>query len=483
MISVGSRNACMRAGARSLVRALFAGSALLLLNGGFGAPSARAQSPAAAPQGQPADALKSAFDALPEAERRAIQEALVWTGDYKGVIDGVLGRGGREALAAYARRAKTAPEALLADARRKQLLAEAQKLRSAAGFRAVADGRSGASIAFPAAIFTRRADAPTGARWSNAAGSASLETFRDDGDLPALFERLRAPAPGRKIAYSVLRPDFLVVSGEDQRGMFYTRAARAEAAGKPATRGYTLVYARALQPSFETFAIAISNGFQPFASAPAAGQVATSGEPAPVAPPPRRRMVEATAIALGPDRALTSLSRDCPDMRVGDRPAKIAGRDPESGLALLETQGLRAALVRPATRAPGADVEVFALFAAQAGAGASVSLAPGRLLAPASAGAPWRVSAAVQDGVGGAAIFDRSGAWIGVVAQPPQEPRRIAGVIPQAAWRLTPSAQILAFLSAANVKVETSDAAAGDRSAGEVAGANAAALLAVSCLR
>ena len=204
--------------------------------------------------------------------------------------------------------------------------------------------------------------------------------------MPALFERLRAPAPTRRVVYSVLRPDFLVVSGEDERGMFYTRAARGEAAGRPLVRGYTLVYARALQPSFETFAIAISNGFQPFPSTQAPASVAAAG-PAPVAPPPPRRVIEASAIALGPDRALTSLSRDCPDMRLGDRPAKIARRDAESGLALIETQGLRAALVRPATRAPGADADVFALFAAQAG----VSLAPGRVLEPVGEGAPWRV--------------------------------------------------------------------------------------------
>ena len=166
-------------------------------------------------------------------------------------------------------------------------------------------------------------------------------------------------------------------------------------------------------------------------------------------------------------------------MRLGDRPAKIARRDAESGLALIETQGLRAALVRPATRAPGADADVFALFAAQAG----VSLAPGRVLAPVGEGAPWRVSAPVQDGVGGAPVFDRTGALVGVLAQPPQEPRRIAGVIPQAAWRMTTSAQILAFLSAANVKLDTSEAPSGEKSAGDVAGANAAALLAVSCQR
>ena len=44
---------------------------------------------------------------------------------------------------------------------------------------------------------------------------------------------------------------------------------------------------------------------------------------------------------------------------------------------------------------------------------------------------------------------------------------------------MTTSAQILAFLSAGNVKLDTSEAPSGEKSAGDVAGANAAALLAV----
>jgi hypothetical protein len=466
---------------RGLAGALFAGCSMLLV-GAVSAPEARAQASASAPAMKPApDPLKDAFDALPEAERRAVQDALVWTGDYKGSIDGVLGRGGTAALAAYAKRAKIAPEAVLADARRKQLLSEAQKLRAAARFASVQDARGGALVGFPAAIFTRKTDMPNGTRWTNAAGSTSLETFQEaNTELQGFYERLRAPLPGRKVTYGILRSDFFVVSGEDQRGMFYTRAARGEVNGKSVTRGYTLVYARDLQSSFDVFSIAISNGFQPFPAPAAQGQVAATGAPA-VTPAPRR-VIEATAIALSPTRAFTALSRDCPDIRIADRPARIARRDNATGLALVETQGLRAAMTNPASRAPS-EADVFVLFAAQAGQGASVSLTPGRTMAPTAASGPWRVSAAVQDGVGGAAVFDRSGSWMGVVAQPPQEPRRIAGVIPQSAWPIVPADAVLSFLSASGVKLETGMITTVEKSAGDIASANAPALLAVSCQR
>jgi hypothetical protein len=169
-------------------------------------------------------------------------------------------------------------------------------------------------------------------------------------------------------------------------------------------------------------------------------------------------------------------------MRVADMPGKIIRRDEATGLALIETQGLRAAFTRPSVRAPG-DGDVFVLFSAQAGQRASVSLAPGRTMPPVAANGAWRVSAAVQDGVGGAVVFDRSGAWMGLLSQPAQEPRRIAGVIPQAAWRMASAEAAVAFLSSSGVKLETGMITAVEKSAGEVAGANASALVAVSCQR
>lgn len=476
MIRVSSTR---RLGAALIVGALIVGGCALLC----GWP-AYAQTPAQTPvASHPADALKAAFDALPDADRHAIQDALVWTGDYKGTIDGVLGRGGIAALAAYAKRARITPEAVLGDARRNQLVSAARKLRAGARFAVVRDPRSGASVALPAAVFTRRSETRSGSRWSNSAGSANFETFHEpDGDLPALYERLRAPAPGRRVTYNILRQNFLVVSGEDRRGLFYIRAARDPSSDSPLVRGYTLVYARALQPSFDTFSIAISNGFQPFPAGATPAQT-IAAEPRGASKPQRpRRVIEATALALAPNRALTALARDCPDMRIAGRPAKTLRRDTATGLALLEAQGLRATLASPAARPPS-ETDIFALFAAQANQGARVALASGRMLAPAGSGDAWRVSAAVQDGIGGAAVFDRSGAWMGMIAQPPQEPRRIAGVIPQRPWPTIPAEAALAFLASSGVKIETGVITTAVKTASEIASANAGALVAVSCQR
>src|SRR4051812_8941696 len=78
---------------------------------GIAAVTSAAQAQPAAPATQPApdpafEAAKAAFEALPETDRRAMQDALIWTGDYKSNVDGNFGRGTRDAIVAYARRAK-----------------------------------------------------------------------------------------------------------------------------------------------------------------------------------------------------------------------------------------------------------------------------------------------------------------------------------------------------------------------------------------
>jgi len=129
--------------------ALFVAGSILLagawLVAGASVDRAVAQAPEA---GQGSDPLRNAFDALPQADRFALQDALVWTGDYKGTIDGVLGRGGVAALSAYAKRANTTPEGVFEAATRKQLLAQAHRLRTAVRFEIVRDGRSGAAIEY-----------------------------------------------------------------------------------------------------------------------------------------------------------------------------------------------------------------------------------------------------------------------------------------------------------------------------------------------
>src|SRR5690242_10704658 len=103
-----------------------------------------------APAADPAfEAAMAAFEALPEAERKAVQDALVWTGDYNSVITGTFGRRTFEALAAYQRRAKLNPAGILDGETRADLQAAAQRAREAVKFAVVADPKTGARIGVP----------------------------------------------------------------------------------------------------------------------------------------------------------------------------------------------------------------------------------------------------------------------------------------------------------------------------------------------
>jgi hypothetical protein len=84
---------------RTAARFLFASAALALATLAVtiltvAGPLAPAQTPPAAPEAvDPAMAAqKAAFLALPEARRKAAQDARVWVGFYDGVADGDLGK-------------------------------------------------------------------------------------------------------------------------------------------------------------------------------------------------------------------------------------------------------------------------------------------------------------------------------------------------------------------------------------------------------
>jgi hypothetical protein len=74
---------------RSIVAAFAAALALVPM-----AAAAQQRPAAAAPAATDAayEAARTAFEALAEPERQAVQEALVWTGDYNGGADGAFGR-------------------------------------------------------------------------------------------------------------------------------------------------------------------------------------------------------------------------------------------------------------------------------------------------------------------------------------------------------------------------------------------------------
>jgi peptidoglycan hydrolase-like protein with peptidoglycan-binding domain len=446
-------------------------------------PPAAAQAPPPAAPLAAQDPLAAAFDALAEADRKTIQDALVWTGDYQGVIDGVFGRRSREAFFAFDRKRDPAADGAPTPPKLKALQAAAARARQAAGF-AMTNDPTGARIGVPKAILPQASRAGAASRYASRDGRIALDLAVVDGaemDLPRLFERLRAESPARRVTYKLARPDFVVVAGETPGRKFYTRFAQgADTQGRPVLRGFTF-YTPDDRPDLERVVIAVANSFDPFPGAvpePVArppvgqgGQVATApGAPPAAQPATAAAAPAATAISLGAGKWLAALPTDCASATLADAPAKIVSRG-KDGLALLEAAARPAVRLAAAAPAQGGQAQTQALalgFAAGQGA-------PGLLVASGRLDAAGALVAGLQPGMSGAPVFDREGRLLGL-ARPFAAPRPVAGVAPAAPHGLIAAQEAMAFAG-----LPAGDPAPGGAAA--LARAHRAALAPLTCSR
>ncbi|MFI5014666.1 MAG: peptidoglycan-binding protein [Hyphomicrobiales bacterium] len=435
-----------------------------------------AQAPAAPATESPADAAaKAAFEALPEADRKAIQDALVWTGDYSGVSDGAFGRGTLGAIKAFQTRAKARADGILAAPTLAALLAEGAKGRQVAGFVLVDDPKSGIRIGAPLKLLDQRAAGRSGAIFKAKDNSASLETFTEDASkatLADLFSRLTTDA-SKHVTYKVLRPDFFVVTGDAGGKRFFTRVA----GGPAGIRGF--IFNFPAQPAFDRISVAIANSFVPFpgTAKPAAPGVATAAPAKPVAtPPPLRPVVQLSAIAIGSKQLLSAaLPEGCTAPIVAGGSAKILRSDAAAGLALLERSGpdaqAPAITLRASDLQPG---ETVIVLSSSADGEANVSVASGE--APAAS----RIFAPLQS-PSGSPVFDRSGALAGLVGFQASVKRLPGGVVPQASYGIIAAVAIKTFLASANLPLKAAEQGGAEESAGAIAAKYGRALTSVSC--
>ena len=470
---------------------------------------AMAQAPAA-PVDPAFEASKKIYESLPEADRKAIQDGLIWTGDYKGNVDGEFGRGTRAAIVAFAQRSGLPTDGTLDVRGRSMLVAAAGNAKNAVGFAVQRDPKTGASIGIPAKILPKRTDTAQGSRWQTPDGNVSLETVAYGpalGDLPAIFDALKESTPTRKVTYRLLRPDFLVISGEIGRSTFYTRISKPPADQPGPLRGYTFTYLTAAK-TIENVGIAIANSWSPVSTAPAApaagvaavtaaGVNAVTGRPAglpaglpagasPQTPQTPQRAaapsLTATGIVVAADKVLTLFDR-CTDPRIAGRPATVLKRDADTGLTLLQVAGLNGlpASLKAATGKPGSAV--LALFLARKGAGpdTEASVAPGEFLSSTPKAPSGRLLAPVQAEGQGAPVFDRAGSLVGIAGRI-EGPRQVAGILPQRAWPLVSTASVSAMLASASLTLGTPGTGRGELSAGELSGTFKASLVPLLCL-
>ncbi len=432
--------------------------ACLLATALAGAPVAHAKTPAPRPPAATApadaafDAQKAAFLVLPLATRVAAQDALVWLGLYNGVSDGDFAKRTRDAIAAFQLSVKGRRDGTLSEAQLQTLLAAGQNARAAAGFQTIADARTRATIGAPTKLM-------------GAKSGVTLDFASDtSGDLAALYAKLSAPTAARKISYKAIKPDaFFVVSGQEGGKKFYTRYER-NVDGVPPIRGFTFAYPAA-RGDLDRVALAVANSFVAF---PQAGTPAAAASPGATPAPPQQPKALATALLVGPGRALTVLRPgDCPNPRVGGAPAKFERSDTATGLAILSGDfGAKAAA--PQRGAPGHDVVVLGSD------GDRIAAFPAAL----TGGLERSVVAALDRSGTGAPAFDQSGGLVGMVAPVADEPKRVGGVPLAEPHALIAAEAIGAFLGGGAL-VPIAEPA--PLTAGEIAARQARSVMAVTC--
>jgi Putative peptidoglycan binding domain len=426
---------------------------------GLFSPLAAAQTPPPAPSADDAAmaAGKAAFLALPEATRKAVQEALVWLGLYVGVNDGEFGKRTHDAILAFQASVKAPADGALSPPLLNALLAAAQRARDAAGFQIVSDPKTAAKIGAPLKLL-------------NARGGARLDFASNaDTDLGALYMRLSAATPTRKITYKAIKPDaFFVVSGQEGPVKFYTRFDKNPTASPP-VRGFTFAYPASQTASLDRVAIAIANSFEPFpdsAPMPVAGAAAHSASNA--APPPAAPLPAATALIVAPGKALTALKGDdCPNPTVAGKPVRIERTDAATGVTILAGD-FASNGEAPRLGPPSQDLVIVG-FSGPRLAASSASLT--------SDEARPIVTSALDKSAGGAPAFDRTGALVGLVAPIAGEPKRVGDVALAAPHSLIASEALRAFIGVD----ESASEQGAPLSAGDIAAREKTALVAVFC--
>jgi hypothetical protein len=488
----------------------------------FAAPPA----PATAAADARLEAQKAAFLAMPESDRKVVQDALGWLDFYNGAVDGAFGKRTRDSIVAYQQSVGAAPDGIVSPAAFESLKAAAQRARAAVDFAVIDDRISGARIGAPLKLLTKLKPSSGDTTLQSGDGGVFLALqarpasqgagASDDSGLAALYGQLTAEASGRKATYKAIKPgEFFVVASEDKGEKFYTRFAKSPAdwPDGPSLRGFTFAYPSERSSDFDKLALAVANSFEPFADTPAShgaqrmqavsarsaqdvvrvatGAPAIGGAaiglsagarptptpsagqpPAPTAAAPAE--LRATALFVAPGEALTALPAGCAEPLVDGKPAKILRADATSGLTLIG--GEFGAGARAPTIAAGAT-DLVALSLSPAAADKSTLEASPGLAAPIGEGA-FAIVAALTKSASGAPVFDRQGALAGVVAPIKDEPRRIGAVAIAAPHRLIGAEAAAAFLG---VSLAAAPAQAASLSAGEIAAGESGALAQVVC--
>jgi peptidoglycan hydrolase-like protein with peptidoglycan-binding domain len=380
-------------------------------------------------------------NAMAQAERQAIQSDLAWVGQYNGAITGEVSERMVAAIKEFQKERGGKQTGVLNPQERSVLAETARRRQENAGWKIVTDPGTGARLGVPIKLAPQQSADANGARWSSSTGTIQIQLARRKQANPTtakLAEQEKKEPAGRKVEYTVVKPDFFVLSGMQGLKKFYVRG---QYKGDE-VRILSILYDQATEGTVEPVVIAMSNAFNPF--------------PTGVGPPPRKSVEYGTGIVVSDDGAIVAdreVTDGCLAIAIaGYGNADRVAEDKDRDLALLRIYGARG--LKPLALGNGAaksGVELTGIADPQNQGGGTAASSVKASITQVGSSSDLALSPAPALGFSGAAGIDSDGKFAGIALLKPVVVAGPANAAPAAQAVLVPADTVHEFLKANGV--------------------------------
>ena len=269
-------------------------------------------------------------NAMAQAERLAIQSDLAWVGQYNGAITGDVSERMVAAIKEFQKERGAKQTGVLNPQERSVLAETARRRQENVGWKIVTEAGTGARLGVPTKLVPQQSSDANGAKWNSSTGTVQVQLSRRKQANPTtakLAEQEKKEPAGRKVDYTVVKPDFFVLSGMQGLKKFYVRGTFKG----DEVRVLTILYDQATEGTVEPVVIAMSSAFNPF--------------PAGTGPPPRKTVEYGTGVVVSEDGAIVAdreITDGCLAIAItGFGNADRVAEDKDHDLALLRIYGAR----------------------------------------------------------------------------------------------------------------------------------------------
>jgi peptidoglycan hydrolase-like protein with peptidoglycan-binding domain len=351
-------------------------------------------------------------NAMAQAERLVLQSDLAWVGQYNGAITGEVSERMVAAIKEFQTGKGGKPTGVLNPQERSVLAETARRRQENVGWKIVTDPGTGVRLGIPSKLVPQQTSDANGAKWSSPTGTIQIVLTRrkEAGPTTAkLADREKKEPAGRAVDYTVVKPDFFVLSGLQGLKKFYVRGTfRGDE-----VRILTILYDQATENTVEPVVIAMSSAFNPFPSGALNG-----------GPPPRKTVEYGTGVVVSEDGTIVAdreVTDGCLVITIGGYGnADRLAEDKEHDLVLLRIYGARG--LKPLALADGAaktGVDIVGIADPQnQGGGAAASIIKAQVT-QVGGGGDLALSPPPALGFSGAAALDGDGKFAGLALLKP----------------------------------------------------------------